>query len=343
MRQGMFQVFIKSEGRELPEYHSEAVDNKTLACYVATEVDKTFEICWRGDTRRDSHGTAVRCFVDGHYAGGAYCSRGILSGKRWGIREAEDRRRPFVFSALVTTDDDAVAVGSQTDPNLGMIEVKLEYAVMEGKTAFSTNADQFLPGKVHERSKKMGVQCVSLGDGQNCTAMDQIRSRSLNPKDPVYARFVFRYRSKDFLQAQGIIPVEERPANDAREEARAERKRDAAQSRPDVADAGPSRKRARNTAATTSSDPRDAVPVSTVENDEVVKMLEEELRMIQERAQVIQGRIQARKGSDPSPRIKHEQQHVRLEAASSTRHKLKRESSAIRLSTTGDVIDLTLD
>ncbi|EPS95255.1 hypothetical protein FOMPIDRAFT_1083778, partial [Fomitopsis schrenkii] len=196
MRRGNIQVLIKSEGRILPEYQVETLDGgKTVACYIPSEVGKNFEICWRGDTHLDPYDTSVRCDVDGRKAGGSYCERGVLNGSRWGIRETPDLRRPFVFAPLVTTDDDDVAAGPEAQLDLGSIEVRLAYAVRMGRANFK-RSQLFQPGMVHERSKKMGVQCVSLGNGRRCDPHHKTHIRLIEGRNSLYAHFVFRYRSK---------------------------------------------------------------------------------------------------------------------------------------------------
>lgn len=40
MRKGDIEVHIKSEGRALPEYQVEVVDDKTVACYIPSEAGK---------------------------------------------------------------------------------------------------------------------------------------------------------------------------------------------------------------------------------------------------------------------------------------------------------------
>ncbi|KZT71923.1 hypothetical protein DAEQUDRAFT_78211 [Daedalea quercina L-15889] len=81
--------------------------------------------------------------------------------RRWGIREVEDRRRPFMFASLAMTDDDSVAAESETQADVGTVKVKLVYVVEEGQRRFTSKADRIVPGMVHERSKNLGVQCVS--------------------------------------------------------------------------------------------------------------------------------------------------------------------------------------
>lgn len=58
-------------------------------------------------------------------------------------------------------DDDAAPSGPDAQPELGSIAVKLAYVTRLGRVGFKSSADLLQPGVVHERSKKMGVQCVS--------------------------------------------------------------------------------------------------------------------------------------------------------------------------------------
>lgn len=63
-------------------------------------------------------------------------------------------------SRIRPADDDDVAAGPEAQLDLGSIEVRLAYAVRMGRANFK-RSQLFQPGMVHERSKKMGVQCVS--------------------------------------------------------------------------------------------------------------------------------------------------------------------------------------
>lgn len=40
MRNSGLQVFIESDGQVLPEYQVEVADEKTMSCYIASEVGK---------------------------------------------------------------------------------------------------------------------------------------------------------------------------------------------------------------------------------------------------------------------------------------------------------------
>ncbi|PIL23299.1 hypothetical protein GSI_14609 [Ganoderma sinense ZZ0214-1] len=63
-------------------------------------------------------------------------------------------------------------------------------------------------GAVNERSKKAGVHCVSLGANRQVPlSKTQSSSTPLNPREGNVAKFIFRYRPRGLLQAQGIIPL----------------------------------------------------------------------------------------------------------------------------------------
>jgi len=243
MRKGSFKVFIKSEGRELSEYQVEAVDDKTVACYIPSEVGKTFEICWSGDTRGDSHITTVRCHVDGRNAGGKPSRPGLVKNCRWGVRVSTDQRRPFVFASLALTDDDTSIMASEAHPDLGTIDVTLAHVIYVGNKPIRDMSNEFTAQTVHERSKKMGTQCVQLDEARRCEVSTLWKNTKLVDENvPFYARFIFRYRSKDYLQAEGIMPLKESSGSGNAEQPYIMRKRP----RIDYSIAGPSRKKSEN-------------------------------------------------------------------------------------------------
>ncbi|KAJ7435846.1 hypothetical protein B0H11DRAFT_2256798 [Mycena galericulata] len=116
--------------------------------------------------------------------------------------------KPFMFSSLELTDDDAFLEFSSHE-QLGVIDIvicAIEAAVRNVSSvpsAPSTSRD-FLPElKVHERSKKAVTQQVTLAKPEVLT----------NPKPrlnvkcgPDLVTFSFKYRPLDLLQANGITP-----------------------------------------------------------------------------------------------------------------------------------------
>ncbi|KAH9933762.1 uncharacterized protein B0H18DRAFT_600894 [Fomitopsis serialis] len=258
------------------------------------------------------------------------------------MRVAKDQRRPFVFAPLALTDDDASpAIDAET---LGTINVEFAHAIRIGTRPFKNQPIGFVNQTVHERSKKMGAHCVSLDEARPCPATITHSSTLVDEDVPFYARFIFRYHSRDFLQAEGIMPLDERPANNDQAQATAGRKR-VYSSRPDVTEAGPSRKRAKSAMLavplTLQADTKPSA--AQLAEDEDVVALQHELDAVQQRAQVLQSRIQTVRGSGSSQRVKTERQDAEEDVIHLTHGAIKREYSLIRLATHGGVIDLTLD
>ncbi|KAH9933764.1 uncharacterized protein B0H18DRAFT_600898 [Fomitopsis serialis] len=342
MRKGKFKVFIKSEGRELSEYQVEAVDDKTVACYIPSEVGKTFEICWRGDTRGDSHITSVRCHVDGRNAGGKPSQPGLVKNRRWGVRVATDQRSPFVFASLALTDDDTSIMGSEAHPDLGTIDVTLAHVIHVGNMPIRDTSNEFTALTVHERSKKMGTQCVSLDEARRCDLSTFWKqSKLVDENIPFYARFIFRYRFKDYLQAEGIMPLNGSSGSGNAEQPYIMRER----IRVDYSIAGSSRKKRRTDVLAAPSAPQADVrsPATRLTEDEDVVAIQNELDSVQQRAQILQSKLRTIQRSGSSRRVKREQQDPNEDVVDLTRGNVKRERSPTSLQSNGGVIDLTLD
>ncbi|KAH9933765.1 uncharacterized protein B0H18DRAFT_981918 [Fomitopsis serialis] len=338
MRRGPsnLEVYIKSDGRELPEYLVETVDDKTLACYIPSEVGKTFEICWRGDTTHDSHMTWLKFYVDGQHAGGAVSRLRAVEDSYWGIRCAKNQRKPYTFASLATTDDDAIGVSSEARPGLGTIEVRLAHVIKLGSSQARSNdsTDKFKLGIVHEKSKKMGMQCVSLGDARKCDNLRKQPVKLVNAQEPFYSCFIFRYRCKDFLQAEGILPLDDRP----------ERKRRINRSPSNAAEAGPSHKRARvTTISATSTAPHEDDQLSPAHSAEDIDAIQKELNSAQGRVQALMGKLQAMERSGSSSIVKKERLDLDEDSITSTHDNIKKECPIVGLDIHGSVIDLTLD
>ncbi|KZV80658.1 hypothetical protein EXIGLDRAFT_845370, partial [Exidia glandulosa HHB12029] len=69
------------------------------------------------------------------------------------------------------------------------------------------------PGKltVHERAKKLGGHHAILGAVEQVPHRILVSTQDIDPPGTSYIEFEFKYRPKDVLQAQDIIPVERQP------------------------------------------------------------------------------------------------------------------------------------
>jgi len=189
------------------------------------------------------------------------------------------------------------------------------------------------------------IYCCRLGEARRSHfSANYDKSKLVDQKVPFYACFIFRYRSKDLLRAEGIMPLHEVPAISDQTQATAGYKR-TYPSRPDVAEAVPSPKRAKiampTAPSTLKADARPSAAQLTEDGDVVA--LQNELDAVQRRAQALQSKIQTIHGSRPSQRVKTDQGALEEDTIHLTHGAIKRECSPIRLVTCGSVIDLTLE
>ncbi|KAH9833221.1 uncharacterized protein C8Q71DRAFT_860491 [Rhodofomes roseus] len=260
---------------ELPEYEMETIDGKTLACYIPSAVGKTFEIFFRGDTREDIYGTAVLCFIDGRCAEGIHFLPTVIARTFWGVQRP-DSRTITVDLLSYCPDDDSNSVALEPHPDLGTVVVKLAYVTSRGVTGpFRKIAEEFKPGMVHERSKKWV-----------CNAFQ-------------------------FLQAENMMPLDERAASDASDQAPTESMRQPVRPPQNELEAGASREMTREATPGSTTFPKeeeeDKPTIAQSAGHEDVDELQKELDSAQERVQSLQSRLQAIKASGSSLRVKREQ------------------------------------
>ncbi|KAI0659682.1 hypothetical protein C8Q70DRAFT_980345 [Cubamyces menziesii] len=197
------------EGRRMPEYKMEVEghNGKTVACYIPSESGKRFAIHWKD--YNGLHTSSMSMVVDGTHRVGNVC-RPNDHGHRIGIRtDHAEVYHPFQFAALRTTDDDSALLETKAHAleKLGTIEVNVTRVHSHvRRAAFRPQAFSGV-GAVHERSKKLGAHCVTLGEGVRVRRLHgRCKSRPLDPREGPYATFTFRYRPAALLQAQGIMP-----------------------------------------------------------------------------------------------------------------------------------------
>ncbi|KAH7920894.1 hypothetical protein BV22DRAFT_1132729 [Leucogyrophana mollusca] len=224
-----FSAFVTVDGVELEQYRSEVFPEEAkVICWIASEVGKSFVVRWEDSVR--SCPTSGRLKIDGESMGG---KRTKSFGSQIDGVSSGSSLRPFVFSRLQTTDDDAYL--ELAPENIGEIVLKIWRIELHGKE--KSEAKSTLPVKerkknsrkknpkitprgeeamtgtiqrVHEQSKKAGMHCVVLGE-----EVERLPRPSTGPlqrssdldSTPV-ATFVFKYRDRDLLKANGIIPTQ---------------------------------------------------------------------------------------------------------------------------------------
>ncbi|KAG8893327.1 hypothetical protein FRC00_010686 [Tulasnella sp. 408] len=135
---------------------------------------------------------------------------------RHGVRISDDEIRPWTFSKLELTDDDSVAdPGDPRAKDIGTIQVKIKYIKLGSVVAMKkTKLDDV--GVVHEKAKKAGIHTTTYKTRQKLAKSRSVSNKPLYPNDEweYHVVFTFRYRSREILMAEGIIPRPEKTAED---------------------------------------------------------------------------------------------------------------------------------
>ncbi|KZV85581.1 hypothetical protein EXIGLDRAFT_253839 [Exidia glandulosa HHB12029] len=207
-----FDAWICSDGRKLATYAHE-IDGHTVKCYIASEPGNPFSVYWRDL----AGGSRIRgtVYVDGVRACGSV-SKGYAGEvvDRSECMSSPTTCRELIFSALDLTDDEnAVEAG----PNIGTIKIKLSKVVLVGMNGVRkyNGVDRLAsPPLANERVKKLNAHCVSLGRERLEIAHKVAQTRPLDPNNPgPYVIFEFHYRSREWLETQGIIEVKDEYSN----------------------------------------------------------------------------------------------------------------------------------
>ncbi|KAI0760393.1 hypothetical protein C8Q74DRAFT_1295881 [Fomes fomentarius] len=210
MRHRGYEVWLTSNGVPLAEYQSkvEGEDWKTMACIVPSESGKNFAVHWHDGV--GEHHLSLSFTLDGSKLGhGSTCFPGG-TGLRSGVSTSTDTEQPFQFSDLQFTDDDTLLSDISSQADLGTIKVTIT-RVQSEYWVVPYHPGGFQPvGAVHERSKKAGAHSVSLGKGTRVSGKPLehlVRRNPINRFEGFIAVFIFRYRPRALLQAQGIMPA----------------------------------------------------------------------------------------------------------------------------------------
>ncbi|KAJ7267545.1 hypothetical protein B0H12DRAFT_114310 [Mycena haematopus] len=197
-----FAAWVSIDGTEAPEYGVEiSEDQKSATCWISSELGKKFAVHWKNTPYHSD--TLGNVFMDGTKCDGIIIRAGTTkTATKDGVYDSQFSKRPFVFSALELTDDDAF-LGSSLHQELGLIELKIEpIEVVSSEPA--TNVALLSEIKVHERSKKAATQQITLAEPElfNTPRLVSICQTT----GPELAKFCFKYRPADVLRANGIMP-----------------------------------------------------------------------------------------------------------------------------------------
>jgi len=200
-----FSAWIVVDGKPVPEYLV-AEDNQAarVSCWIPSEEGQKFSVHWK-----DHGGKVDSCAfisLDGVVVPGRFLF-GTGETFRQGVRSSMNTERPFVFQKVEEDEPSSHPVNK----DVGMITLRIKR--IKRVASRPANPMQELPSVLGKR--KTGDLCI--GFGEDTQAYDQYAyTWSVKPyeKDApasartpsTYVSFVFRYRSREFLQMQGIMP-----------------------------------------------------------------------------------------------------------------------------------------
>lgn len=197
-----FSSWISINNEMVSEY-LKAVDEKRnmVSCWIPGELGKEFTVHWQD--HGSEHDTATYISLDGFKVPGRFL---FGEGVAWrqGIRTSQNTERPFTFR---TVEVDTVPMGEVKANEIGTISVHIKKVIRTvGQPA---NPVPMIP-EVQGR-RRAGDVAIGYGDQRTTFLQHNLTWKvkgadddSDHPKD--WVTFVFRYRTREFLQAQGIMP-----------------------------------------------------------------------------------------------------------------------------------------
>ncbi|PFH48367.1 hypothetical protein AMATHDRAFT_5861 [Amanita thiersii Skay4041] len=227
---GSFDVKITVDDAALPEYDLNInVNERIVSCWIPSETGKPFTVRWKNLSPVTD--TVGLVYLDGKCTGSKSSEKGRRDKvERSYIRISQDMVRPYTFSTLTLTDDDAHLDNPVND--LGEIRLVLSRCVIlppypitgsqsDAERHNWRDIDRSGP-VVHERSKKGLVHQAGFGDQYSRPA----HSISVLDRYEDLVTFVFKYRPLDVLQAHGIVPKPPSPKRKAKSTGQKRKARD---------------------------------------------------------------------------------------------------------------------
>ncbi|KAJ7474331.1 hypothetical protein FB451DRAFT_1398313 [Mycena latifolia] len=206
-----FSAWITIDGKEAHEFGVEtSEDEKTVTCWIASEIGKPFSVNWENASYY--HATIGKIKMDGNECGATVIDDHTLptTTEKKGVYDGSQSVKPFLFSSVELTDDDAFLGSSgSSHQELGVIELEI-YPVIVLPGRHTEPVSRLLPQiKVHERAKKAVTQQITLAKAENLATPKTFGSTERSGPDLV--KFYFKYRPLEILQANGIAPLPPRP------------------------------------------------------------------------------------------------------------------------------------
>ncbi|KAF9052904.1 hypothetical protein BJ165DRAFT_1443819 [Panaeolus papilionaceus] len=201
-----FSAWIVSEGCTVPEYLV-AVDEPThrVSCWIPATVGESFSVFWQDHT--GGIDTSSFITLDGVTVPGRFLfGDGMAS--RSGVRVSKTTERPFVFASIA--EEGTSTSSGPVNKEIGMITLKIKR--VKRVTIRPANPIQELPSVTTLGKRKAGDVRIEFGQDEQPLEEQAATTWGTVPYDEVasgqstsYVSFLFRYRTREFLEAQGII------------------------------------------------------------------------------------------------------------------------------------------
>ncbi|KAK7020449.1 hypothetical protein R3P38DRAFT_2969533 [Favolaschia claudopus] len=201
-----FSAWIVVDGKPVPQYLvAEDPQASRISCWIPGDEGQNFSVHWK-----DHGGKIDSCAfitLDGLVVPGRFLF-GSGEASRSGVRTSARTERPFMFQTIEEDETLDQAINKEA----GMINLRIKR--VERVAGRPANPLQKLPESLCGK-RKAGDICV--GFGEETETFDQYAyTWSIKPhaKDgpangrvpKTYVSFVFRYRTREWLQMQGIMP-----------------------------------------------------------------------------------------------------------------------------------------
>jgi len=209
-------------GDEKVETYQPEIAERQMTGWIASAVGKEFQIRVQDMTESRFCTFSARVYIDGSQVFYEHSgAKAVLNLTR--MRTSPTTEAPMLFSPLRTTDDECVAKPDDaTLKDFGTIKIVVARVTVRSRNSGGSAHHPALREKtIHERSKKAALGGLQVKTGQEIktTPQSTVQVVPYDPTDPgPHVTFEFRYRSQQFLEAQGIIVKEEEAPKRAREE-----------------------------------------------------------------------------------------------------------------------------
>ncbi|KAI0831297.1 Snf7-domain-containing protein [Trametes gibbosa] len=200
-----FSAWITSDDMHLVEFEPRVDEkNKTVTCWIAGPLGKTFVVHWRDHGSRVDSASYI--YFDGFKVSGQFLY-GHGEELRRGIRVGPQEERPFVFSKIEAEDE----IGYGTlKPHKNVGSIMLEIKQIQRTESYGLPQVRNPPSVIRGQRPE-GEVCVRYGETRPAAA--QMPTWKIQPHDPdnpgPFVTFIFRYRTHDWLVSQGIVGPDE--------------------------------------------------------------------------------------------------------------------------------------